>query len=215
MADPYTKAYALMEKLTPYQRLSIIGRCHELGFAIPPTESAAKSSGAIRTQKYRERLRHGTSPPTSHDAVTAASQEASQSVSQNGHGGDTSLLTPSPVSSKKVLSAKEQEIRDNALKILEFLNAKRIGKRGYEAVEVNLDPIRKRLKEGASVQDCKSIIAMKWREWSGDPEMEIHFCPETIFRRSKFAKYLGQLGVDNHAPPREESNGDSPGLRLS
>lgn len=75
--------------------------------------------------------------------------------------------------------------------ILEFLNAKT--GHGYRPVAVNIDQIKARLKEGATLQECKSIIAMKTREWKNDPVMSKFLRPATLFNRTKFWQYHGQL----------------------
>lgn len=75
--------------------------------------------------------------------------------------------------------------------ILEFLNAKT--GHGYRPVAVNIDQIKARLKEGATPQECKQIIAMKTREWKNDPVMSKFLRPATLFNRTKFWQYHGQL----------------------
>ena len=63
-----------------------------------------------------------------------------------------------------------------------------------EPVGVNLEMICCRLKEGASPQDVRSIIAMKVREWKNDEKMARYLRPATLFNRTKFWQYHGQLG---------------------
>jgi hypothetical protein len=45
----------------------------------------------------------------------------------------------------------------------EFLNEKT--GRAYQPVPANVDMIVARLKEGATVDDCRAVIAKKCREW--------------------------------------------------
>ena len=58
---------------------------------------------------------------------------------------------------------------------------------------MNLERIEARLKEGASFDDCKSIIAKKCGEWSADEKMAQYLRPATLFNREKFWSYHGQL----------------------
>lgn len=81
--------------------------------------------------------------------------------------------------------------------ILTFLNEK-TGRlfRGREAngkPSSNLDYIVARLKAGADLQTCKTLIARKVRDWKGDPKMMKFLRPETLFNRTKFESYLGEV----------------------
>lgn len=79
---------------------------------------------------------------------------------------------------------------DDAWLILEFLNGK-TGKQ-FRPVTANLTLIRARLKEGATADDCRAVIARKFREWKGS-DMEKYLRPATLFNREKFAQYSGEL----------------------
>lgn len=80
----------------------------------------------------------------------------------------------------------------DAKEIIAFLNAKT--GRSYRLSPTNVRLIEARLKSGASVQDCKSIIARKVRAWLTDPKMVVYLRPETLFNATKFESYLGELG---------------------
>lgn len=87
-----------------------------------------------------------------------------------------------------------------ATEVMEFLNLK-TGKyfRSKNPVGIptsNADVIMHRLKEGYTVQDCKSVIAMKCREWLHDEKMSKFLTPETLFRRSNFERYIGEIGTE-------------------
>lgn len=81
-------------------------------------------------------------------------------------------------------------LKPDAVLVLDFLNDK-AGK-AFQPVRANLELIAARLKEGASVDDCKAVIAKKVREWSGG-EMDKYLRPETLFNATKFASYRGEL----------------------
>ena len=106
----------------------------------------------------------------------------------------------------KTLSGKQPDVSHDlddftkeAKTILEFLNQK-TGK-NYEPVPANMNMIKARLKErvdiGKSIKsvvdDVKSIIAMKCSLWRGDEKMEQNLRPKTIFDKTLFANYVGQL----------------------
>ena len=76
--------------------------------------------------------------------------------------------------------------------ILDFLNLKT--GRKYRPVAVNLAMIEARLTEGATVEECRQVIAAKVRLWKNDPVMGQYLRPATLFNRTKFAQYVGEIG---------------------
>lgn len=107
------------------------------------------------------------------------------------------------------LSGKEPDgkvsrsFKEEAKEVLSFLNEKT--GRSFEAVEANIELIVARLKEpGVTVERCRSIIAKKYRDWHQDDKMAVYLRPATLFNRSKFWQYEGELikrqpteGVEN------------------
>lgn len=66
--------------------------------------------------------------------------------------------------------------------------------------------ISARLAEGNTVEDFKLVHEFKWAEWKNKPEMRPHFCPETLYRPSKFEKYLNAArGQDTKPKTFEET----------
>jgi len=118
-------------------------------------------------------------------------------------GNSTTLSTPistlstdstEAVSSKhkqesKALSGKP-DLKQSAIEILNFLNDK-TGKK-FEPLPANIEPIIARLKE-SSIEDIRCVIALKCREWIGDEKMAQYLRPATLFNRTKFAQYQGEL----------------------
>lgn len=80
--------------------------------------------------------------------------------------------------------------RAEALEVLQFLNE--TTGRKYRAVEATLKPIICRLKSGVTVQDCRTMIVRKWRDWHQDEKMEKYLRPATLFRASNFENYLAE-----------------------
>ena len=102
-------------------------------------------------------------------------------------GKPSALPDASSLSSQK----NGQHYNPQAREVLEFLNAKT--GRHYQPVDANLKLIVARLKEGASVADCRAVVAKKCREWSTDEKMSDYLRPATLFNATKFAQYRGEL----------------------
>ncbi len=83
--------------------------------------------------------------------------------------------------------------KSDCLNVLNYLNSK-IGSR-FRSVPANLKLISARLKEGATVADCKSVIDAKVAEWSEDSKLKKYLRPATLFSAENFAQYVGQLGT--------------------
>lgn len=81
-------------------------------------------------------------------------------------------------------------LTQQAKEILEFLNEK--ANKNFQPVEANLDLIKSRLKE-SSARDCRQIIAKKVRDWKDDEVMSKFLRPATLFNKTKFAQYQGEL----------------------
>ena len=88
----------------------------------------------------------------------------------------------------------KSELKTQAVEVLSFLNEK--AEKNFRPVPANLEFIMARLKTGVTVQDCKSIIAMKRRQWINDPERKVYLRPETLFNATKFESYLGELAKE-------------------
>jgi uncharacterized phage protein (TIGR02220 family) len=91
-----------------------------------------------------------------------------------------------------------RQLRAKAIEILGFLNEKT--GRNYHPVPANVDMIVARLRDGATVDDCRAVIAKKCREWLGDERMNEYLRPATLFNRTKFAQYQGELVVPEGRP---------------
>lgn len=84
---------------------------------------------------------------------------------------------------------------DAASLVLSHLNSKT--GRNYRPVAANLELIRNRLKEGATVEECNRVIDAKFSEWGSDTKMAEYLRPATLFAASKFAQYIGQLDLSS------------------
>src|SRR5256885_1510036 len=64
---------------------------------------------------------------------------------------------------------EQRNYRQEAAEVLGFLNFKT--GRNYRLVDTNLDFIVGRLKSGVTVQQCKTVIARKHRQWGTNEKM--------------------------------------------
>jgi len=99
--------------------------------------------------------------------------------------------TQTKLKETRVKETKEEYIGGQAQKILEYLNQKKGSK--YEDDSF----IIPRLKEGRTIQECIQIIDNKLQD-SYFIENPKYLCPETLFRKSKFDKYLNEVPIKNH-----------------
>jgi uncharacterized phage protein (TIGR02220 family) len=103
--------------------------------------------------------------------------------------------------SSTFLKSEKASITKHAIEVLNFLNEKT--ERAYRPVDANLKLIIARLHSGATVMDCRQVIAKKTREWRGDGKMAEYLRPATLFNATKFEQYMGELvvpkeGDDSH-----------------
>lgn len=111
--------------------------------------------------------------------------------------GDVVNMTPDgDTPAVKPLTAIEQ-----AETVIGFLNAKtgkKFAARNPRGIATsNAEVVMHRFKEGYTVQDCKSVIALKCRDWVHDEKMSKFLTPETLFRRSNFERYIGEIGPED------------------
>jgi uncharacterized phage protein (TIGR02220 family) len=117
-------------------------------------------------------------------ALNKLTKEKNESyVGQKDRLPDVSPLCPA--------KNENRELKKKAIAILEFLNKKT--RRKYQPVSANLDLIVARLKDGASDRECRFIITKKCEDWKGDEKMDMYLRPATLFNKTKFAQYQGEI----------------------
>jgi uncharacterized phage protein (TIGR02220 family) len=114
----------------------------------------------------------------------------------------TLTLNPQPGAKAPNLETPKRDYTLDAKQILTFLNE--TAGRNYQPVDGNLDFIRARLKDGATVEECKTVVTMKYHEWRDDPKSAKWIRPATLFNKSKFAQYQGEIGARDLAPKSYE-----------
>lgn len=80
------------------------------------------------------------------------------------------------------------DVDKSHFEIIEYLNLK-IGSKFKPTTKPYVQAIRSRLKEGYTVDDFKTVIDKKCREWKGT-KLEKYLTPKTLFAPSHFDTYL-------------------------
>ena len=108
---------------------------------------------------------------------------------------------------EKPKKAKETKVDTEATEVIDYLNVKTSS--SYRATtEANIKPIRARLNDGFTVEDCKKVIDTKSGQWLNNPDMVKYLRPATLFSPSKFEGYLnecrGKPSIRGDSPPISE-----------
>lgn len=80
------------------------------------------------------------------------------------------------------------DVDKSHMEIIEYLNVK-TGSKFKPTTKPYIQAIRSRLKEGYTVDDFKTVIDKKCREWKGT-KLEKYLTPKTLFAPSHFDTYL-------------------------
>lgn len=109
---------------------------------------------------------------------------------ENENINDNVIVTE--ISNKEIRECEREEEKRKIVEIIAYLNSKLNSRYTVTADYINKH-IRARLSEGFTVEDFKTVIDKKHREWSGT-EMAKFLRPETLFG-TKFQQYLNQPDV--------------------
>ena len=114
---------------------------------------------------------------------------------------------PHPEQAKKPKKAKGTKADTDATEVIDYLNTK-TGSSYRATTEANIKPIRARLNDGFTVEDCKKVIDTKSGQWLNNPDMVKYLRPATLFSPSKFEGYLnecrGKPSIRGDSPPISE-----------
>lgn len=168
---------------------------------------AEQQAARVRYRRWKEAnilnavATPSTTTPTGLSGLSGQSKNP-PTAPQGASGRDDVLSTPNgdepELEAAEALggaAAEQPEVPDelrDALTLLEFLNL-RTG-RTYAATLATLHLIDARLREGWSVQDCKTMVMRKVNDWRGDARMATYLRPATLFNRVKLEGYMGELG---------------------
>ncbi|UXQ88817.1 hypothetical protein [Tenacibaculum phage Larrie] len=82
---------------------------------------------------------------------------------------------------------KEQEVKE----VVDFMNKLLKRRFGYTSKDFYSNLVNRISEHG--VENCKKVVANRYAVWKDDPVMRHHLEPSTIFRPSKFVKYLREV----------------------
>ena len=86
---------------------------------------------------------------------------------------------------------KKKESSHSVEKIISHLNSK-VGARFSPRTKPTIESVNARLSEGWTIQDFFAAIDNQVRDWKGT-DMEKYLTPDTLFRPSKFEKYVNNV----------------------
>lgn len=87
-----------------------------------------------------------------------------------------------------------------AKSVIDHLNEK--SGSSFRHVDSNLKLVLARLKEGATIDECRQVIDRKCSDWLKDKKMQEYLRPATLFNATNFASYVGQLKIAPAAPAK-------------
>lgn len=152
----------------------------------------------FRQRLYRSTLKHAMPPESLYkddlDALEKFNEIKKDKLKTPVVAPEYPVLPP-----PEVKRSEEKEALSGARLVLEYLNL--LAGRSFEAVPANLELISSRLKDGASVEQCKAVVSCKVKQWKGT-EWAKYLRPATLFNRTKYAQYVGEIGA---APERQVS----------
>lgn len=134
-----------------------------------------------------------TNRTTHRTTITIVNYDNFQDLPTTSH--TTNRTADHTTSHTQATTTKEIKERKEIKDIVEYLND-RAGTSYKPSTANTVKHINARLNEGYSVEDFKTVIDTKVKEWKGNPKMEKFLRPDTLFG-SKFESYLNQGGKNN------------------
>lgn len=111
---------------------------------------------------------------------------------QNGYNLDTQIridkIREEENRIETICHVTHDDVDKSHFEIIEYLNLK-TGSKFKPTTKPYVQAIRSRLKEGYTVNDFKTVIDKKCREWKGT-KLEKYLTPKTLFAPSHFDTYL-------------------------
>lgn len=111
---------------------------------------------------------------------------------QNGYNLDTQIridkIREEENRIETLCHVSHDDVDKSHFEIIEYLNLK-TGSRFKATTKPYIQVIRSRLKEGYTIDDFKTVIDKKCREWKGT-KLEKYLTPKTLFAPSHFDTYL-------------------------
>lgn len=174
------KEYGCIPTFSEHQRIN--GKESQEPEKYPqPHDNEAEMELSHSAEMTREA--HGKQPGSTGEA-TGKQSRRQEGKGREGNGDVGHPPSPPP--------EKGRLLRLQALEVLTFLNEK--SGRDFEPL-ANVDLIIGRLKEGATAEICKAVVEKKCEQWGSDEKMSQYLRPKTLFNKTNFATYRGELNV--------------------
>ena len=107
-------------------------------------------------------------------------------------GGETPIAHPHDAENEIESEIEsEDEIEHGVDAVIDHLNST-CGTSFRRSAKSTRKLVRARLREGATVAECKAVIDHKAREWLHDRRMRKYLRPETLFNATKFEAYRNE-----------------------
>lgn len=155
-----------------------------------------------RVRKHRER--NATVTPRNAQVTNSNACNSNEDVNADVNAVVSSYRTQTLSGATPDVSPPEKkngkDYKTDAIEVLNFLNEKT--GRAFRPSDTNLKLIVNRFKTGATVQDCKTVVARKHGDWAGNDKMWPYLRPATLFNATKFEQYLGECVIDDPAKRR-------------
>ncbi|WP_442774243.1 phage replisome organizer N-terminal domain-containing protein [Lactococcus hircilactis] len=128
---------------------------------------------------------------------------------------EENLIFPDYLSEKTIESIKKGNPKNFNFRIpIAYLN--QVTDSNFKFVDVNLNLVKARLKDGFELDDFKKVIDVKFAEWA-NTDMAKYIRPKTLFAPKNFDSYLNQKSAVNNygnrivkEAPKWASNGKPP-----
>lgn len=117
----------------------------------------------------------------------------------DNHQSNQQPTSKQPSPNHQSTTKEESKERNKANKediyiVVQYLN-KKAGKKYSPESRETMKHINARIREGFTIDDFKTVIDNKVRDWLHDPKMRSYLRPTTLFSPSKFEGYLNQGGT--------------------
>ena len=160
-----------------------------------------KEENVFRQKRIDVELKKYASNAKNKSKAGKASAKARQAKASKVVTGVEQVLNTKPTDEqlnnnhKPITNNHKPSIKDSmsckpdCVVIINHINST-VGAKYKTSTASHIKNINARLEEGHSVEDLKSVIDSKWKEWGSDPKMAQYLRPSTLFQAGKFQGYL-------------------------
>lgn len=125
------------------------------------------------------------------DLACKKATDSKENKGNNKEAGDCDSNIGTNNNNKKHNNKKNKYKKDFAREVINYLNLA-LKTKYRENSKESLNKIGALVEEGFTLEDFKTVINKKKKDWSGTP-YEKYLRPSTLFRKSNFEEYLNQV----------------------